>query len=76
MLWLYKRRPAPGVQSGVYLIIYGVFRIFGEQFRQPDAQLGFLAFGLSMGQILSLMMVAFGIGTLLVVRKLPIPSSR
>ena len=41
-------------------------RIIGEFFRQPDAFLGFLAFGATMGQVLSLPM--FLVGLWLVVR--------
>jgi len=48
--------------SGMFALWYGVFRIIAEFFRVPDAQLGYLAFGwLTMGQLLSLPMVALGI---------------
>lgn len=70
MLFLYARRPMkPGILSGIYLVTYGCMRMIGEIFRQPDAQVGFLAGGLSMGQVLSLIMVAFGAGTLLVISR-------
>lgn len=70
MMTLYNRkRFAPGVLSGIYLIVYGAMRIIGENFRQPDAQLGFLAAGLSMGQLLSIGMIAFGAGTIAVVTR-------
>ena len=46
----------------MFLIGYGTFRAFVELFREPDDHLGFLAFDwLTMGQLLSLPMVAFGI---------------
>ncbi|MEJ0063794.1 MAG: prolipoprotein diacylglyceryl transferase [Alphaproteobacteria bacterium] len=51
----------PGLLSGVFLIGYGIARIVGEFFRQPDAQIGFLWGGITMGQLLSLPMVAFGL---------------
>ncbi len=72
MLYLYERRKdlAPGALSGLYLIMYGCVRLFAEQFRQPDAQLGLLTLGLSMGQILCLLMITFGAGTLLVVSRI------
>lgn len=49
-----------GFVSGAFLAGYGVARIVGELFRQPDAQLGFLFAGITMGQLLSLPMVLFG----------------
>lgn len=53
-------RSRPGILSGVFLAGYGVARIIGEFFRQPDAHLGFLFAGATMGQLLSLPMVAIG----------------
>ncbi|WMY96525.1 MAG: prolipoprotein diacylglyceryl transferase [Arsenophonus sp.] len=58
-LFVYKSRPKGSV-SGLFLIVYGIFRTFVEFFREPDFQLG-LFFGMSMGQILSLPMIIFGI---------------
>jgi phosphatidylglycerol:prolipoprotein diacylglycerol transferase len=51
---------APLVLSGVFLGGYGVARLIGEFFRQPDAHLGFLFAGATMGQLLSLPMMALG----------------
>ena len=49
------------VVSGLFLLLYGLFRFSVEFFRQPDAHLGFLAMDwLTMGQILSLPMVIIG----------------
>jgi phosphatidylglycerol:prolipoprotein diacylglycerol transferase len=45
----------------VFLFFYGFFRFFLEFFRMPDNHLGYLLFGLSMGQLLSIPMVCFGI---------------
>jgi phosphatidylglycerol:prolipoprotein diacylglycerol transferase len=53
-------RSRPGLLCGIFLMGYGVARIIGEFFRQPDAHLGFLAFGVTMGQLLSLPMLAIG----------------
>jgi phosphatidylglycerol:prolipoprotein diacylglycerol transferase len=65
ILWLYSAKPRPaGAVSGVFLIGYGVFRFAAEYFREPDEFLGLLALGLSMGQWLSLPMIAAGIGFL------------
>ncbi len=50
-----------GFLSGMFLILYGLFRSFAECFREPDIQIGFLAGGATMGQILSIPMIAFGV---------------
>jgi len=57
-----KARLHPGIISGAFLIGYGASRFTVELFRQPDPQLGFLMAGATMGQLLSLPMVAFGLG--------------
>jgi phosphatidylglycerol:prolipoprotein diacylglycerol transferase len=49
-----------GMLTGCFLIGYGIARIIGEMFREPDAFLGFLYDGLTMGQILSVPMVVAG----------------
>ena len=54
-----------GMLLGIFLIGYAIARIIGEVFREPDAFLGFLAFGTTMGQVLSLPMVAIGIWLIL-----------
>ncbi|MBY0428827.1 MAG: prolipoprotein diacylglyceryl transferase, partial [Alphaproteobacteria bacterium] len=46
--------------SGMFLILYGLFRSFCEFFREPDMQIGFLAGGTTMGQLLCIPMFAFG----------------
>jgi phosphatidylglycerol---prolipoprotein diacylglyceryl transferase len=50
-----------GCLTGIFLCGYGVARIIGEFFREPDSFLGFLAFGATMGQILSVPMIIAGI---------------
>jgi len=63
ILWFYKdRKKREGDVFAVFLILYGLFRTFCEFFRLPDAQLGFVFGSLSMGQVLSLIMVLIGIG--------------
>ncbi len=47
--------------SAIFLIGYGVFRSIAEIFREPDAHLGFIIEGLTMGQLLSLPMILLGI---------------
>jgi phosphatidylglycerol:prolipoprotein diacylglycerol transferase len=62
ILWFYSAKPRPlGAVSGLFLLCYGVFRFLVEFTREPDAFLGLLALGLSMGQWLSLPMIAGGI---------------
>jgi len=63
IVWLFSAKPRPTMAvSGVFALSYGVFRFLVEFVRQPDAQLGYLAFGwLTMGQLLSLPMVMVGI---------------
>jgi len=52
---------ARGTLSGIFLIGYALARITVEFFREPDVQIGYLAGGITMGQLLSLPMLAFGI---------------
>ncbi|MBS0638489.1 MAG: prolipoprotein diacylglyceryl transferase [Proteobacteria bacterium] len=54
-----------GMLSGVFLTGYALARIVGELFREPDAFLGFLAFGTTMGQLLSIPMLIAGIWLIL-----------
>lgn len=54
-------RQKPGLMMGLFLIGYGVFRSFVENFRKPDDQLGFLFAEITMGQVLSTPMVLVGI---------------
>lgn len=61
ILWLYKdKKKRDGDVFAMFLILYGIFRIFCEFFRLPDPQLGYILGPLSMGQILSLIMAAIG----------------
>jgi phosphatidylglycerol:prolipoprotein diacylglycerol transferase len=51
--------------SGLFLLLYGVFRFAVELVRVPDAHIGYLAFDwLTMGQILSVPMILFGLAFL------------
>jgi phosphatidylglycerol:prolipoprotein diacylglycerol transferase len=52
----------PGLILGSFIALYGLARITGEFFREPDPQLGFLWGGLTMGMLLSVPMVLVGIG--------------
>jgi phosphatidylglycerol---prolipoprotein diacylglyceryl transferase len=61
LLWWFAKTPRPrGAVSGLFLMGYGVCRFTAEYFREPDAFLGLLSGGLSMGQWLCVPMVIFG----------------
>jgi len=63
LLWWYGRKPrATGQVSAAFLMAYGLFRFIAEYFREPDAFLGLLALGMSMGQWLCVPMIAGGAG--------------
>ncbi len=73
-LWLYssKRRPRYAV-AGLFALLYGLFRFAVEFVRLPDPQLGYLAFGwLTMGQVLSLPLIALGLFWLWISRRQPV----
>lgn len=60
MFWKTDARMKPGLLVGTFMLGYGVFRFVVENFREPDAQLGILSWGLTMGQTLSTIMVIAG----------------
>ncbi|KTD19841.1 prolipoprotein diacylglyceryl transferase [Legionella londiniensis] len=63
LVWWYASKPRPtGCVSAVFLIGYALSRLIVEFYREPDAQIGYLAFGwLTMGQLLSIPMLLLGI---------------
>ena len=63
VLWWFSSKPRPRYAvSGLFALLYGLFRFIVEFVRLPDAQLGYLAFGwLTMGQLLSLPLIALGL---------------
>jgi phosphatidylglycerol:prolipoprotein diacylglycerol transferase len=62
LLWWYSSKPRPtGAVSALFLIGYGTSRFVVEFAREPDSFLGVLAFGMSMGQWLSLPMILVGL---------------
>jgi phosphatidylglycerol:prolipoprotein diacylglycerol transferase len=65
-------RDKVGALSGVFLLGYGSARAFVEFFREPDAQLGYLTFGLTMGQLLCLPMILGGLGLLVWALRRPV----
>ncbi len=63
LYWLSRRyalRARFGWLTGAFLVGYGIARIIGEFFRQPDPFLGYLLGGVTMGQILSVPMLVAG----------------
>ncbi len=70
LLWWWTARPRPlRSASGIFLTFYGLARFCVEFVREPDAHLGYLAFGwLTMGQILCLPMILFGLWLLTTAR--------
>jgi len=65
--WFSSRERGIGSVSGLFLLGYGSFRFIVEFVRMPDSQLGYLAFDwLTMGQLLSLPMIALGLVLLIV----------
>ncbi len=72
LVWWFASKSRPtGQVSAVFLVGYGVFRFAAEFAREPDNFLGLLAAGLSMGQWLSLPMIAAGAYLFLWARKQP-----
>ncbi|MDD3608789.1 MAG: prolipoprotein diacylglyceryl transferase [Halothiobacillaceae bacterium] len=63
LLWWFSARPRPRMAvSGLFLLAYGSFRFLVENVRMPDAHIGYLwADWLTMGMLLSLPMIAFGV---------------
>jgi phosphatidylglycerol---prolipoprotein diacylglyceryl transferase len=59
----------PGTVIGAFALGYGLIRMFCELFREPDAQLGFLWQGLTMGMLLSLPLMLAGIAFIAVARR-------
>jgi phosphatidylglycerol:prolipoprotein diacylglycerol transferase len=69
-------RARRGFVSGAFLAGYGAARLVGELFRQPDAHLGFLFAGATMGQLLSVPMVLVGAWLMLRARPAaPVPAA-
>ncbi len=61
----------PGLIGGLFVAVYGLMRVVGEFFREPDAHLGFFAGGLTMGMLLSLPMILVGGAAILYASRRP-----
>jgi len=66
-------RRRSGIVTGLFLAGYAVARMSGELFREPDAQLGFLIFGTTMGQLLSIPMLIIGALIIAWALRAPVP---
>lgn len=65
VLWLFSRKERPvGAVSGLFALLYALFRFSIEFFREPDVQVGYLTFGLTEGQWLSLPLGLVGVALL------------
>lgn len=62
LFFLWRRPRRTGFITGSFIICYAVMRIFNEQFRMPDFQIGFQWLGLTRGQWLSAAMLIVGLG--------------
>jgi phosphatidylglycerol:prolipoprotein diacylglycerol transferase len=73
VLYFYSRKPRPRYAvSGLFALMYGCFRFLVEFVRVPDENIRYIAFGwLTMGQLLSLPLVALGITLLWMSRRAP-----
>jgi phosphatidylglycerol:prolipoprotein diacylglycerol transferase len=60
---------ASGRLTGAFLVGYALARLVSEMFREPDLHIGFLAGGITMGQVLSLPMLLAGIGFIVWARR-------
>jgi phosphatidylglycerol---prolipoprotein diacylglyceryl transferase len=65
-------RRRPGIVTGLFLSGYAIARMSGELFRQPDVQLGYLIFGTTMGQLLSVPLLIAGIAIIFWAQRAPV----
>ena len=67
VLFWFSAKPRPrGALSGLFLVLYACFRSIVENFREPDADIGFDLLGwVTRGQLLSLPLLILGIGLLI-----------
>ncbi|MBX3697785.1 MAG: prolipoprotein diacylglyceryl transferase [Dokdonella sp.] len=73
VLYAVSMKPRPRyLVSGLFALLYGMFRFLVEFVREPDAQLGYLAWGwLTMGQLLSLPLIVLGLVWIAMSRRAP-----
>lgn len=65
LFFLYKKiRQFNGMTCGTFLLLYAFFRGIIENYREPDAHIGFVIYNITMGQLLSIPMVIVGLATI------------
>jgi phosphatidylglycerol:prolipoprotein diacylglycerol transferase len=72
LCWIWRKPQKPGIIGGWFGVFYCVARIIGEQFRMPDAQIGFQLWGLTRGQWLSIGLLGVGIVWLILCYRRPV----
>jgi phosphatidylglycerol:prolipoprotein diacylglycerol transferase len=74
VVWLYSAKPRRRYAvSGVFAIVYGLGRFAVEFVREPDRQMGFVAFDwMTTGQLLSVPLILLGVAFLWISRRQPI----
>ena len=60
-VFFFWKKYRPGICSFMFLIFYGTFRIIAEFFREPDSHIGYVVGEISMGMVLSIIMILAGI---------------
>jgi phosphatidylglycerol:prolipoprotein diacylglycerol transferase len=63
-MWRKGALKYPGMIGGMFVFGYGIARIVSEFFREPDAHIGYLTGGLTMGMLLSIPMLVVGLGAM------------
>lgn len=78
VLWFVSRIPRRRyLLTGLFALLYGVFRFAVEFVREPDRHLGYLAWDwLTMGQVLTVPLIVFGIVMIVLARRAPVPEPR
>lgn len=61
LFFLARKERKPGFIAASFAIVYAAARIFNEQFREPDIQIGYQLWGLTRGQWLSVGLFAVGL---------------
>lgn len=61
LFFLKDKKFKDGTYFGIFLVMYSSLRFFIEYFREPDKQIGYLAFDLTMGQWLNIIMFLSGL---------------
>lgn len=68
-MWRKGALKYPGMIGGMFVFGYGMARIVSEFFREPDAHIGYLTGGLTMGMLLSIPMLIVGLGAMIIAKR-------